>query len=90
MPELKDFKFQMWFPVQVLAAWLAEPPANGPGVPPGSYLDSCRGCRIDGLDLVCTHCRNAAQAAVRAELRLAAWPLVERFDIEPYSDFSSK
>eukprot|EP00913_Durusdinium_trenchii_P013457 g12637.t1 len=34
-----------------------KPLPNQEGLPPGSYLDSCRGCLISGTRLTCSHCR---------------------------------
>ena len=34
-----------------------KPKPNGPNLPAGSFLQSCRGCSRDGTLLRCTHCR---------------------------------
>ena len=49
------------------------PKPNGPGLPPGSYLNSCRGCSLNaqGTALRCSHCRGGGPAA-HSELVLAS------------------
>jgi len=32
---------------------------NDPKAPPGTYRDTCEGCRVVGTDLVCNDCANA-------------------------------
>lgn len=49
------------------------PQPNGPGLPLGSYLDSCRGCSMEEQDkLRCTHCRAPGHAAGSSTLDTAA------------------
>ena len=36
-------------------------PENAEGLPPGTYLGSCRGCSLDGTDLVCRYPRSCGQ-----------------------------
>jgi len=48
---------------------------NGPGIPKGSFLESCRGCSMDGNVLTCTHCSNPSMAPTSATLRTNKCPL---------------
>lgn len=57
---------------------------NEPGIPPGSYLGSCRGCSRDGPVLRCTHCRGIGPS-VDSTLDLRNCMFKARED-DPYVD----
>jgi len=48
------------------------PKPNGPGIPQGSYLGSCRGCSLSnaGATLSCTHCEVPGSPSDRSEVIL--------------------
>jgi len=50
----------------------AAPGPHGPGIPEGSYLDSCQGCRLEegGKLLVCARCTLPGKASSESRLRL--------------------
>merc|ERR1719343_1223147 len=60
--------------VEAQKAQLAKP--NGADIPPGSYLDSCKGCSMakDGDTLTCTHCSSPSSAPNLARLKLSNCP----------------
>ncbi|CAE8583567.1 unnamed protein product [Polarella glacialis] len=58
------------------------PLPNQPGLPGGSFLDSCRGCSLEGKHLQkgvlrCTHCRFPGSPALASSLDLQSCPLPE-------------
>ena len=51
------------------AGMLACKQSHQPGLPQGSYLESCEGCLLQAGTLACTACRNAAGGEAASELR---------------------
>ena len=46
------------------------PEPNGDGLPTGSYLGSCRGCRMEAKVLHCSHCRLPGSPSLSSSLDL--------------------
>jgi len=58
------------------------PKANGPGIPEGSYLDSCLGCSLEaqGTLLKCTNCRATGLPSMEATLAMSTCPAPEKVE----------
>jgi hypothetical protein len=57
-------QYQMAYATRVMAQKDAGPAPNGPGLPPGSFQGSCKGCSMSegpGSTLTCTHCRGGGR-----------------------------
>ena len=59
------------YEARVQAQLLQRPEANGDNLPEGSYLGSCRGCRLVDSILRCTHCRLPGSPSMASSLDLA-------------------
>ena len=54
------------------------PEPNGEGLPDGSYLGSCRGCRLTSKDvLACSHCRLPGSPSMASSLDLSTCWILE-------------
>ncbi|KAL1496089.1 hypothetical protein AB1Y20_014715 [Prymnesium parvum] len=54
--------YRSLYEARLRAQEATRPRPNGAGLPRGSFLESCRGCSLDGALLRCTHCSAAGPA----------------------------
>eukprot|EP00439_Symbiodinium_sp_Y106_P080286 s740_g19.t1 len=65
-------RYQAAYEARVQEQLLERPLPNGDGLPEGSFLDSCRGCRITEKGLLsCSHCRQPGSPSASSSLDLA-------------------
>jgi len=65
-------KYQHAFEHRIEAQKATLPKPNGPGLPDASYLNSCKGCSVEGNRLRCTHCTTPGSPPSTSELDILA------------------
>eukprot|EP00435_Cladocopium_sp_Y103_P031164 s2296_g7.t2 len=70
------------YAARVQEQWKEKPQPNQEGLPPGSYLNSCRGCSMSGKTLTCTHCRLPGSPSLQSSLEPESCPLPQINNIQ--------
>ncbi|CAK9086051.1 unnamed protein product [Durusdinium trenchii] len=74
--------YQAAYATRVQEQLKEKPLPNQEGLPPGSYLDSCRGCLISGTRLTCSHCRAPGSPSIASNLEYQKCPLPQINNIQ--------